>query len=113
MKNVKATKVVKEVAKAKKTTEKETPAKVVVETVVKAKGRPSNPESARQKRIAERNAKREAGILKRGRPTVEGSKRQIVMAAREAKKAAGIEIKRGRPKQVKEATDIVQLERGE
>lgn len=65
---------------------------------VKAKGRPANPESARQKKIAERNAKREAGMLKRGRPTVEGSKRQATIAAREAKKAAGIEIKKGRPK---------------
>jgi len=99
MKNVKATKATKEVAKAKK------------ETSVKIKGRPSNPESARQKKIAERNAKREAGELKRGRPSVSGSKRQAVLAAREAKKAAGIEIKRGRPKAV--ATDIVQLERGE
>ena len=78
-------------AKTSKKAKVEAPAK-------KASGRPSNPESARQKRIAERNAKREAGLLKRGRPTVEGSKRQAVLAAREAKKAAGIEIKRGRPK---------------
>lgn len=78
-------------SKAKKAKKVEAPAK-------KSSGRPSNPESARQKRIAERNAKREAGLLKRGRPAVEGSKRQAVLAAREAKKAAGIEIKRGRPK---------------
>mgnify|MGYP003703875935 CR=1 FL=1 len=66
------------------------------------------PESARQKRIAERNEKREAGLLKRGRPSVAGSKRQAVLAAREAKKAAGIEIKRGRPKveKVEEATEV-------
>ena len=83
--------------------------KTVVKTKeVKAKGRPSNPESARQKRIAERNEKREAGLLKRGRPSVAGSKRQAVLAAREAKKAAGIEIKRGRPKveKVEEATEV-------
>jgi len=70
----------------------------VVATETKIKGRPSNPESVRQKKIADRNAKRAAGELKRGRPSVSGSKRQAVLAAREAKKAAGIEIKRGRPK---------------
>lgn len=64
-------------------------------------GRPTNPESKRQIKITERELKREAGILKRGRPVVEGSKRQQVMAVREAKRAAGIEVKRGRPKQVK------------
>ena len=79
-------------SKAKKTTKKE----VVVEK--KSVGRPSNPQSKRQQKITEREAKREAGLLKRGRPSVEGSKRQAVLAAREAKKAAGIEIKRGRPK---------------
>ena len=79
-----------------------TKAKVEVEKVeveeVKVKGRPSNPESARQKKIADRNAKRASGELKKGRPSVLGSKRQIVLAAREPKKAAGIEVKRGRPK---------------
>jgi hypothetical protein len=82
-------------------------------TEIKAKGRPSNPESARQKKITERNAKREAGELKRGRPSVAGSKRQAVIAAREAKKAAGVEIKRGRPKAEVVTSDLVTLERGE
>jgi hypothetical protein len=77
---------------------------VIVE--VKVKGRPSNPESARQKKIAERNVKRASGELKKGRPSVSGSKRQAVLAAREAKKAAGIEIKRGRPKTKIEETKI-------
>jgi hypothetical protein len=46
--------------------------------------------------------------IKRGRPTVEGSKRQAVMAMRQAKRDAGIEIKRGRPKMVKdETTEVV------
>ena len=81
-----------------------TKAKEVVE--VKVKGRPSNPESARQKKIADRNAKRASGELKKGRPSVSGSKRQIVLAAREAKKAAGIEVKRGRPKTKIEETKI-------
>lgn len=97
-------------SKAKKTTKKE----VVVEAK-KSVGRPSNPESKRQQKITEREAKREAGLLKRGRPSVEGSKRQAVLAAREAKRAAGMEIKPGRPKTVKteEVNDIVQLEHAE
>ena len=69
-----------------------------VETnVAKALGRPSNPESARQKRIAELEAKRASGTCKRGRPSVAGSKRQAVLAARAAKVADGGELKRGRP----------------
>ena len=60
-------------------------------------GRPVNPNSVRQQRIAEREAKRAAGELKRGRPVVEGSKRQAVLAEREAKRANGAPIKRGRP----------------
>jgi len=81
--------------------------KAKVEVVeVKVKGRPANPESARQKKIADRNAKRAAGELKRGRPSISGSKRQAVLAAREAKKAAGLEIKRGRPKTKIEETKI-------
>ena len=40
---------------------------VNVETnVAKALGRPSNPDSARQKKIADRETKRAAGELKRG-----------------------------------------------
>ena len=69
----------------------------VVEQVTKQLGRPVNPNSARQQRIAEREAKRAAGELKRGRPTVAGSKRQEVLAARAAKVASGVELKRGRP----------------
>jgi hypothetical protein len=43
---------------------------------------------------------------KRGRPTVAGSKRQAVLAMREAKRAQGIEIKRGRPKMIKDETIV-------
>lgn len=69
-----------------------------VETnVAKALGRPSNPESARQKKIADREAKRAAGELKRGRPAVAGSKRQAVLAARAEKVAAGGTLSKGRP----------------
>jgi hypothetical protein len=46
----------------------------------------------------------ETKSVKRGRPTVAGSKRQAVLAMREAKRAQGIEIKRGRPKMVKDET---------
>ena len=65
--------------------------------VAKALGRPSNPSSARQKRIAELEAKRVNGECKRGRPTVAGSKRQDVLAARAAKVAAGGTLSKGRP----------------
>ena len=65
--------------------------------VAKALGRPSNPSSARQKRIAELEAKRVNGECKRGRPTVTGSKRQDVLAARAAKVAAGGTLSKGRP----------------
>lgn len=69
----------------------------VVNEVKAILGRPVNPNSARQQRIAERNAKREAGLLKRGRPVVEGSKRQAVLAQRAEKTANGELLKRGRP----------------
>jgi hypothetical protein len=89
---------------------------------VKQKGRPVNENSNRQKRLAELNAKREAGELRKGRPVVEGSNRQIRLSLKgtlklgrpanpesaaykrrmelEAKRANG-ELKRGRPAQVK------------
>jgi hypothetical protein len=81
-----------------------------------------NENSNRQKRLAELNAKREAGELRKGRPVVEGSNRQIRLSLKgtlklgrkpnpesaaykrrmelEAKRANG-ELKRGRPAQVK------------
>lgn len=90
-------------------------------------GRPVNPESERQKRLAEIAEKRAQGLIKRGRPVVEGSShqqklaeqakrkeenggvarrgrpvdpnspRQLRLAEKQAKIAAGQEIKRGRP----------------
>ena len=65
--------------------------------VTKQLGRPVNPDSVRQKRINEMEAKRAAGELKRGRPTVAGSKRQEVLAARAVKIAEFGELKQGRP----------------
>ena len=76
-------------------------APVMVEAVTveetKQLGRPINPESNRQKRIAELEQKRINGELKRGRPVVAGSKRQQVLEARAAKLSEGYEPRRGRP----------------
>ena len=71
------------------------------EGVTKKKGRPVDPNSPRQIRIAEKTRLREEGLLRRGRPAVEGSARQQRMQARAEKRAAGIQIKPGRPKVVK------------
>ena len=86
--------------------------KAVVEVAIneasKMKGRPVNQNSKRQQRIAELQAKREAGLLKKGRPVVEGSKRQQLLLEKEARKAAnGGVVKRGRPKsdKVEEASE--------
>jgi DNA polymerase II large subunit len=65
--------------------------------VEKHLGRPVNPESARQKRIAELEQKRLNGELRKGRPIVEGSKRQQTLEARAAKISEVGELKRGRP----------------
>lgn len=71
------------------------------EGVTKKKGRPVDPNSPRQIRIAEKTRLREEGLLRRGRPAVEGSARQQRMQARAEKLAAGVQIKPGRPKVVK------------
>lgn len=82
-----------------------------VTKTTKTLGRPVNPDSVRQKVLAEKQALREAGLLKRGRKMVEGSKRQAVLAARAAKIAAGIELKPGRPKMTEEALAKAKAER--
>ena len=76
---------------------KEVSTVTAVVNVAKALGRPSNPDSARQKRIAEREAKRIVGELKRGRPLVAGSKRQATLTARTEKVANGGTLSKGRP----------------
>ena len=81
---------------AKKTVAKATPEKVIVIDVSKPKGRPSNPDSVRQKTLAARQEKKEAGTFSKGRPTIAGSARQIRLAARAQKMING-GIKRGRP----------------
>ena len=59
-------------------------------------GRKPNPESNRQKRLAELNAKIEAGVtIKKGRPVVEDSVRQLKLKELEKKRANG-ELKLGR-----------------
>jgi hypothetical protein len=60
-------------------------------------GRPVNPNSVRQIRLAETAAKREAGLIKRGRPSVAGSANQMKQMERMAKVLSGVELKRGRP----------------
>ena len=60
-------------------------------------GRPVNPNSARQIRLAEIAAKREAGLIKRGRPITPLSNNQFKKECRLLKESLGIEIKRGRP----------------
>lgn len=66
-----------------------------VMVVVVKTGRKVDPNSARQKRLAELAAKKEAGLLKKGRPVVEGSERQIRLAKQAENKANG--VGQGRP----------------
>lgn len=75
-------------------------------TETKQIGRPSNPNSARQMKIQERLAKKEAGLLKRGRPVIEGSKRQEVLAKRNEKISNGIALAKGRPVNVNSKRQI-------
>ena len=74
---------------------------------IKRKGRPVDPNSPRQVRLAEQIRMREEGLLRRGRPEVEGSARQQRMQARAEKIASGISIKPGRPKMVKPEVVVV------
>jgi hypothetical protein len=71
------------------------------------RGRPINGESARQARLAELAEKRENGELRKGRPVSSNSERQKRLAEREAKAAAGVEVKRGRPAAPKVVTEVV------
>lgn len=74
----------------------------VDETEQKEPGRPVNPNSARQKRLADLEARRAAGTLKLGRPAETDSERQKRIAEKQAKVdaynaqqaeiAAGVEI---------------------
>jgi len=110
---------------------------VVNVEVVAIKGRPVNENSVRQLRLKELAAKKEAGTLKKGRPVNTSSERQVRLAKQalnkvngigqgrpvnpnsvrqqrlaelESKKAAnGGTIKRGRPAQIKESAELVEV----
>ena len=71
-------------------------------TEERGQGRPVEPDSERQKRLAEmaERAKANGGIVRRGRPVDENSERFKRLAAAAEKKAKGIEVKRGRPAKV-------------
>jgi ribosomal protein L12E/L44/L45/RPP1/RPP2 len=61
------------------------------------RGRPVDPNSAWNKKQQELETKRAAGELKQGRPVDPNSARQKRLAEKQAKIDAGIEISRGRP----------------
>jgi hypothetical protein len=65
----------------------------------KRTGRKINPNSERQKRLTEMEARKEAngGEVKRGRPSNPNSARQQAIAERQALIDAGVVVKRGRP----------------
>ena len=73
----------------------------VVKAEVKRPGRPVNESSTRQVRLNELAKLREEALLKRGRPANPESARYKRMMDRQAKLEAGVELKRGRPKLVK------------
>ena len=76
-------------------------------TKVKAQlGRPVDMDSARQKRLADLEARRANGTLKRGRPVDPNSANAKKKAALEARVAAGEVIKRGRPANPNSASAI-------
>jgi hypothetical protein len=63
------------------------------------RGRPVVGNSARQAKLAAREARIAAGgSVERGRPANPTSKRQARLAAQAARAASGVEIKVGRPK---------------
>jgi len=63
------------------------------------RGRPVVNNSARQAKLAAREARIAAGgSVERGRPANPTSKRQTRLAAQAARAASGVEIKVGRPK---------------
>jgi hypothetical protein len=65
----------------------------------KRTGRKINPNSERQKRLTEMESRKEAngGEVKRGRPSNPNSARQQAIAERQALIDAGVVVKRGRP----------------
>ena len=72
------------------------------------KGRPIDSSSERQKRIAELEAKRASGELKLGRRVDESSARQLRLKELEARRANG-ELRRGRPSKSKDVVADINL----
>lgn len=84
-----------------------TPAPTATVEAPKAKpGRPIVEGSVRQIRLAKLAEKAANGELKRGRPSNPDSERQKRIQERETKKANGEEIKRGRPKKAQVSTNV-------
>jgi hypothetical protein len=80
---------------------------------VVALGRPVDPNSKRQIMLAEREAKRQNGELKKGRPVIETSKRQETLKKRQDRMEVEGSLKKGRPKMTSTLaeTDLLQIER--
>jgi hypothetical protein len=77
------------------------------------RGRPTNSESVRQQRLNELETKRANGTLKLGRPVSSDSQRQQRLAELEMKRANGT-LKLGRPKKVKiESVELVEIQAAE
>jgi hypothetical protein len=77
------------------------------------RGRPVSNDSQRQQRLAELEAKRVNGELKRGRPVSSDSARQLRLKELEAKRANGT-LKLGRPAKVKiESVELVEIQAAE
>ena len=75
---------------------------VKTETSSAKRGRPVVNNSARQAKLAAREARvATGGSVERGRPANPESKRQARLAAQAARAAAGVAIKVGRPKAAK------------
>ena len=70
------------------------------------RGRPVDSSSARQQRLKELEAKRKAGELVKGRPVDPNSARQQRLAELEAKRKAGL-LKRGRPSKAQVVEDAI------
>ena len=85
--------------KEKKTVTAEIVTAVITEKAAGKRGRPVVGTSARQAKLAARDARIAAGgSIERGRPANPESKRQARLTAQAARAAAGAVIKPGRPK---------------
>jgi hypothetical protein len=105
--------VVKEVATEATVNVEPTTATATVDEP-KVLGRPVNPNSDRQKRLAEMEARKTAmgGYIPLGRPKVEGSKRQQKLAEQAARKSDPNYVPaKGRPKMTEEEKIAARAER--